>query len=223
MQNGGRAMKIENLSKSYGENKVYQNFNLQVDDGKVTCILGQSGSGKTTLLNVVAGLTDYEGKVTCAKPSYIFQTPRLVPNLTVYGNLKLVCSDDKKIEQILADTNLSDKAGEYPNHLSGGQAQRVALCRAFLYDSDLLLMDEPFSSLDLKLKIKMIDLFKSLLAGSNKTTLFVTHDIDEALYLSDKIIVIDDGKIVYECAVEKKEPYGQNQEYRQKLMDIILK
>jgi NitT/TauT family transport system ATP-binding protein len=174
-------MKISNLCKSYGDNLVYQNFNLEIEDGKTTCILGSSGSGKTTLLNVIASLTDYSGEVTKVLPSYIFQSPRLIPNLTVVGNLKLVCSDEGKICEMLDKTGLIDKAKEYPAHLSGGQAQRVAILRSFLFKSDVILMDEPFASLDLKLKISIMDMFKTLRKEEGRTAIFVTHDVDEAV------------------------------------------
>ena len=97
-------MKIENLSKKYGGLTVYENFSLDIEDGKITCILGESGSGKTTLLNCIAGMTDYGGNIEKRKCAYVFQTPRLVPNLTVFKNLSLICSDKTKInEKIILD------------------------------------------------------------------------------------------------------------------------
>ena len=92
-------IEIKNFSKSYSRNTVYENFNLTLNDGEITCILGESGSGKTTLLNAIAKLTEYGGSITNVKCSYIFQQPRLVPNLTVRGNLRLVCKDENKIFQ----------------------------------------------------------------------------------------------------------------------------
>jgi NitT/TauT family transport system ATP-binding protein len=216
-------MKISNLCKSYGDNVVYKDFNLEIEDGKITCILGRSGSGKTTLLNVVATLTDFEGEVTKVTPSYIFQTPRLVPNLTVEGNLKLVCKEEDKIAEMLEKTGLKDKANEYPAHLSGGQAQRVALCRAFLFKSDMILMDEPFASLDLKLKISIMDMFKALQAENKISAMFVTHDVDEAVYLADRILVLDGGKIIYDCKNRQSNlSFGQNFQIRQNIINAIL-
>ncbi len=182
-------IEIKNLTKKYGELTVYNNFNLSLEENKVTCILGESGSGKTTLLNCIARLTAFTGEITKVKCSYVFQTPRLVPNLTVYGNLALTCGDEDKIYKILEEVELSDKAQAYPAHLSGGQAQRVSLARAFLRGGGLMLLDEPFSSLDLKLKYKLYALFKKLC------------DIDEALQLADRLIVIKDGACVLDgCA-----------------------
>lgn len=194
-------IEIKNLTKKYGELTVYNNFNLSLEENKVTCILGESGSGKTTLLNCIARLTAFTGEITKVKCSYVFQTPRLVPNLTVYGNLALTCGDEDKIYKILEEVELSDKAQAYPARLSGGQAQRVSLARAFLRVGGLMLLDEPFSSLDLKLKYKLYALFKKLCERNNTTALFVTHDIDEALQLADRLIVIKDGACVLDgCA-----------------------
>ena len=189
-------MRIRNLTKRYGKNTVYENFSLDLDDGKITCILGESGSGKTTLLNCVAGLCGYSGEITKAKCSYVFQTPRLVPNLTVRGNLALVCEDKERVESIILKLHLENIANSFPAHISGGQAQRVSLARAILYGGEVMLMDEPFSSLDLKLKTEMQDLYKNLQKELSLTVLFVTHDIDEALNMADRIAVIKEGKTV---------------------------
>ena len=104
-------IEFKNITKKYGSLTVYENFNLSLEEGKITCILGESGSGKTTLLNMLAGLTPYEGEIS-QKPacSYIFQQPRLVPSLTVRGNLKLVCKDKNRVEEMLLAVGLSDKA-----------------------------------------------------------------------------------------------------------------
>lgn len=208
---------IANLTKKYGNLTVYDNFNLDIEEEKVTCILGESGSGKTTLLNCIARLTPYEGDIAEVKCSYIFQTPRLIPNLTVFGNLKLVCGDEERINTILKWVKLSDKSSSYPIKLSGGQAQRVSIARAFLYDGDMLLMDEPFSSLDLKLKYEMFALFKELKTEYKKTALFVTHDVDEAAMLADRIIVINGGKIVADIKTED----WSKEDTRTKLISVL--
>lgn len=196
-------MRIENLTKKYGENTVYENFSLDINEGEITCILGESGSGKTTLLSCIAGITDFVGEISGVKCSYVFQTPRLVPNLTVYNNLKLVCSDDNYIKEILDGLFIRDKRNSYPISLSGGQAQRVSLARAMLADSDIILMDEPFSSLDMKLKRDISLLYKDWQKNSEKTTLLVTHDVDEAIFFADRIIVLKDGKIAFDASKEK--------------------
>lgn len=189
---------IRNLCKTYGNLTVYDNFNLEIEEGKVTCILGESGSGKTTLLNCIARLTDFSGEIPELKCSYVFQSPRLVPNLTVYKNLSLVLNDSEKINAILQKVRLSEKANEYPRNLSGGQAQRAGLARAFLAVSDIILLDEPFASLDLKLKTEMERLFFEIRKADNRTALFVTHDIDEAINVADRIIVLKGGETVFD-------------------------
>lgn len=189
-------MLIKIDEKKYGDKTVYKNFSLSVAEGKITCILGESGSGKTTLLNCVAGLSPFVGEIPALKCSCVFQTPRLVPNLTVLGNLRLVCNDENLILKTLGDLHLSDKKDAYPKTLSGGQAQRVALARALVYGGGIMLLDEPFSSLDLKLKMEISALFKNLQRQKNITSLFVTHDADEALSLGDEIIVIKNGTII---------------------------
>lgn len=214
-------MLIKNLTKSYGSTPVFKNFNLEIAEGAVTCILGGSGAGKTTLLNVIAGLTAFSGEVASVKCSYIFQEPRLVPNLTVYGNLRLVCRDDGAIRDMLEKTGLTQKESSYPIALSGGQAQRVSVARAFLYKSDVVLMDEPFSSLDLKLKISMMRVFGEVRANDGRTAVFVTHDIDEALYLADRIIVLSGGKIVFDNINERNLPFGADSPLRQKLIGVL--
>lgn len=139
-----------------------------------------------------------------------------MPNLTVLNNLKLVCKDEEKITEMLKAVGIGDKINEYPNRLSGGQAQRVSLIRAFLYESDVILMDEPFSSLDLKLKKCIYDLFFSLWQKDGRTVVMVTHNIDEALLIGDRIVVMDGGQILYET--DKKNFSGG----REALIEILL-
>lgn len=215
-------MIIENLCKSYGKNVVYENFSLEIKEGEITCVLGESGSGKTTLLNIIAGLTPYVGKVSAVRPSYVFQTPCLVPNLTVRGNLRLVCKDDGKIDEILKRAEISEKADAYPVKLSGGQAQRVSLCRAFLFPSDVVLMDEPFSSLDLKLKLSMMELFHSMWKTDRKTVVFVTHDVDEAVCLADRILILSAGKIIADLNGGERASYGENNAVRSQILKVLL-
>ncbi len=198
-------LEIKQLTKAYGKTEVYRGFDLSVEEGKITCILGESGSGKTTLLNCIAGLTDYIGQITPVKCSYVFQTPRLVPNLTAEQNLSLVCRDKARVCAMLEVVGLGEKRGAYPKALSGGQAQRVSLARAFLYESDALLMDEPFSSLDLRLKNEMHSLFLQINSRYRRTVLFVTHDVDEAVKLADRLLVLKGGKIVFDCAATTAE------------------
>ena len=122
---------------------------------------------------------------------------------------------------MLEKTGLTQKESSYPIALSGGQAQRVSVARAFLYKSDVVLMDEPFSSLDLKLKISMMRVFGEVRANDGRTAVFVTHDIDEALYLADRIIVLSDGKIVFDNINERNLSFGADSPLRQKLIGVL--
>ena len=218
-------IEFKNVSKFYGENAVYKNFNFSLEEGAVTCILGESGSGKTTLLNMLAGLTPYLGEITPrVKCSYVFQEPRLVPSLTVLGNLCLVCRDADRIRTMLAAVGLEGREGAYPRELSGGQAQRVSLARAFLYPSKVILMDEPFSSLDIALKVKMAALFLGLWRSEKRTAVFVTHDVDEAAMLANRVVVLKDGAVVADFSAEG-EPSADlfaREGLRQKLLKSLL-
>lgn len=214
---------IKNLSVSYGDNKVYEDFSLSLEDGKVTCILGESGCGKTTLLNAVASLIRYDGYITPTSASYVFQSPRLIPNLTVLKNLTIVGADPEKAADMLGQVGLAGKEDDYPERLSGGERQRVALCRAFLYPSDILLLDEPFSSLDLKTKLSVMQTFKELEERDGRTVLAVTHDIDEALYLADRIVVIKNGTVAADFQNARGDTFGAGSPLREELINALLK
>ncbi|MDE7384401.1 MAG: ABC transporter ATP-binding protein, partial [Anaeroplasmataceae bacterium] len=191
-------IKLIDICKKYDEHVIFDHFTLEFPKNKITCILGESGVGKTTLLNMIAGLTNYNGSIEgIEKLSYIFQEARLIPSLTVKENLKFVSPEasDERIEEILSKLEILDKKDTYPTKLSGGEAQRVSIARAFLFDAPIILMDEPFSSLDLSLKYKLISYFSSLWNMDKKTVLFVTHDIDEAILLADDIFILKDGNI----------------------------
>ncbi len=217
---------LENVSKRYGSLCVYEHFDLRIEEGKITCILGASGCGKTTLLNMLAGLVPYEGSIRPQglRCSYIFQQPRLVPALTVEGNLKLVCKDEKKISDMLFRLELADKRKAYPAELSGGQAQRVSIARAFLYPSDIILMDEPFASLDTALKLRLIDVFFDLWKEEPRTALFVTHDVEEAYILSHRAVVLERGRAAADLADASPVPrrYGEASSYRQAILSALL-
>ena len=190
-------MKIENFTVKYGDKIVFSNFNLEILKGEITCILGHSGVGKTTLINHVLSLA----KKDCQKVSIAFQEPRLFSHLTVLENLKLIGYCESEILNVLESLGIKDKVNSYPSKLSGGEKQRVNLARALIQDANLLILDEPFSSLDVKLKISIMDFILTNKVG--KTILFVTHDIDEALMLSNRIILLKDGKITLDYRLEK--------------------
>lgn len=213
---------IKNLTKKYQNRTVYENFSLDIGESGITCILGESGCGKTTLLNAVAGLIDYEGEITKKSVSYVFQSSRLIPNLTVEGNLKIIGADGESAAKMLEKVGLADKLNAYPAQLSGGEAQRVSLVRAFLKKSEVLLMDEPFSSLDLKTKLSVMELFKAMQAEEGRCTLFVTHDVDEAVFLADRIIVMHGGKVLKDSQNENKGEFGANSPLRETIIKCLL-
>lgn len=213
-------IEIKNLSKSYGDNKIYDNFCLDLEQNSITCLMGASGSGKTTLLNVIARLVPFGGEVPELNCSYIFQSPALVPNLTVYGNLALVCGDRQKIVDMIERVGLGGKENSYPVQLSGGEAQRVSVARAFLHRSDILLMDEPFSSLDIKLKKQITELFFELWNADKRTVLAVTHDVDGAVYMAQRILVLSKGKIVYD--VKPQTPVPRDIKTSYKIRESVL-
>lgn len=207
---------IKNLCKSYGSLTVYDNFNLEIESNKITAILGESGSGKTTLLDILAGLTDYDGKVEGDyKPtSFVFQKDFLVPNLTVKQNLELVVKN-ADVEKELSSVNILDKKDDYPKSLSGGMARRVSILRGLLYPAKTLLLDEPFINLDLALKYDLINMIKNRQKESRQTTILVTHDIKEAVLLGDRIIVIKKGEIIFDTVNE-----GEKTE--KELFDVMI-
>ena len=197
-------MKIIDVSKSYGDKTIFDKFNFAVEKNKITAIMGRSGIGKTTLLKIIAGLTDYEGKVeTDGEISYVFGEASLISSLTVKQNLDYAVSHvikDKTertnaILGVLNELELERELNSYPHKLSTGMAQRVALARGFLYPSDALIMDEPFRGLDTALKSRLQKFFLELLAKNDKTVLLITHDVNEALLLADRIVVFEGNPI----------------------------
>ena len=199
-----------NIRKQYGETFCLD-AELTLEEGKMTAVLGESGAGKTTLLSAIAGAIPFEGKVTGAgRISYLFQEPKLLPNLTAEGNLKFVLPKKKwgEIPSMLARVGLAGREKARPSELSGGEKQRVAIARAFLFPHDTLLMDEPFSSLDVSLKRTLIALTAELWRETGSTVLFVTHDIHEAAVLSERALVLQSGAIVAD--VENPAPYPRD-------------
>ena len=214
------------VSKSYEEKTVFSDFALTIDDGEILCVLGESGGGKTTLLNILAGLIPYRGEVEDLpkKVAYIFQEPRLLPNLTVEQNLLYAGGMYESIAEILQKTELTEKKNKKPKELSGGEKQRVAIARAFLSDAPLLLMDEPFSSLDTALKIRLAKVLATLWKEQKKTAVFVTHDVEEACMLAHRIVVLRGGKIVEDIRVDGEIPreYGKDSEWKQRLLTALI-
>ena len=201
-------MVVKELCKRYrtesGERIVFDNFSAEFKDGKVTAVMGSSGIGKTTLLNCIAELTDYDGEIAgVGSSAYVFQEDRLIPDKTVYDNIDFVMQTEdaderkKRIKNALSVTELLSEAFRYPSELSGGQRKRVSLARAFASGRDLMLLDEPLSSLDIGLKFRIFDVMKKVFKSDSKTVIMVTHDVDEALTLADEIVIIEKGGVAY--------------------------
>lgn len=219
-------MKID-VSKSYAQTQVFKDFSLEIEEGEILCVLGESGGGKTTLLNILAGLTSYEGRLDGVpkKVGYIFQEPRLLPNLSVEENLRYVGGRYELTEEILQKTELASLRKKRPKELSGGEKQRVAIARAFLSEAELFLLDEPFSSLDTALKIRLSQVFADLWEKNKRTAVFVTHDVEEACMLAHRAVVLKKGKIVADVAMPKgalPREYGKDSREKQRLLQALL-
>lgn len=209
-------IRVKNFTCSYEQKTIFDNFDVTFEQGKINVILGGSGVGKTTLLNAIAGIKSYEGQIEGCEGgvSYIFQKDRLIPSISVYKNLDLILKGVVKdkaerksmIEQTAVDLEIFDVLKSLPSEISGGQAQRVSMARAFLYPSDVMLLDEPFKALDTALKTRLIKQFAALQEKKNKTVVFVTHAIDECLLLADDYFVFDDApvKIVLQGKINSK-------------------
>jgi len=194
------SLEIRKLGKSYGKQTVFENFNIKFEDNVVNCILGASGCGKTTLLNIISGLEDYDyGEIIGTEGknfSYIFQEPRLLDWYTVRENMEFVMGplgisdSNERIDRYLRITGLDRFSLYFPDQLSGGMKQRLSIARAFAYPGKIMLMDEPFKGLDVKLKKELTDEFITLWKEDRRTVLFVTHEPREALMTADNIHII---------------------------------
>lgn len=189
-------IQVRGLSKSF-EREIISDFSIEFAASKTSVILGPSGCGKTTLFNILSGLDiDYRGEISIdSRVSYIFQEDRLIPWLTARENLELVQDRDSRdsnaLENILKKFHLSPRRDSMARDLSGGEKQRLSIARAFLHRSNTLLMDEALRSMDLSLKLKIIEEINSALKEYKKTMVVISHDIREALLMADTIYVMD--------------------------------
>ncbi len=241
------AIEIKNINKSFeGKKKdlsVLENINLTIDDGELVCLLGPSGCGKTTLLRLIAGLDHpTSGEIVAngeivKKPSgdraVIFQQYSLFPWLTVLQNVTFGLEMTKKgskeenvaaAERYLESVGLIDFKDSYPHELSGGMKQRVAIIRSLLNHSPILLMDEPFSALDMQNRHKLQEQLIGVWKRFKNTIVFVTHDVDEAVYLADKIVILDKnpGRIASVVEVDIERPRKRDSKEFIKLQESIV-
>ncbi|TWS18735.1 ABC transporter ATP-binding protein [Tsukamurella asaccharolytica] len=206
------AAEVVDVTVAYGDNVVLRGTHLRVGAGEVVAIIGRSGCGKSTLLRLFAGLTEpSSGTVrTAGAPAVAFQEPRLFPWRTVRENVAFGLTRARlrksrvlaSADETLAEVGLADKRDAWPAQLSGGQAQRVSLARALVAEPELLLLDEPFGALDALTRASMHDLLITLWQRHGFGVVVVTHDVDEALALADRVVVLADGTITTEIVVE---------------------
>ena len=234
-------LSIKNLSFNYPNNKILHDINIYVDKGEVVSILGGSGVGKTTLFNIIAGInplqsgeisikgnTDYKGRV-----SYMLQKDLLLEHKTIIQNITLpllirkVSKKEAEEEAInsLKLFNLYEYKDKYPSELSGGMRQRIALLRTYMFKEELFLLDEPFSALDAITKISLHSWYLEIKNKFDLTTLLITHDIDEAIDLSDRIYIIKNkpGEIVSEIKInlDKENQDEQKLKYKKEILNIL--
>ena len=197
------AVIVSSLRRAYGDRVVIDRLNLRIERGEFVALLGESGCGKTTLLRALAGLDPIQGgRITAPRrPAVVFQEHRLLPWDSLWRNVSLglqALDARERAAAALAEVGLGDRLDDWPRNLSGGQAQRVALARALVQEPELLLLDEPFAALDALTRIRMHDLVRELVASHRPGVLLVTHDVDEAIALADRILVMRDGAIAFE-------------------------
>ena len=197
------AVVVKGLRRAYGNRAVIEGLDLTIERGEFVVLLGESGCGKTTLLRALAGLDRIQGGniMVPRRPAVVFQEHRLLPWDTLWRNVALGLKARDARERAaaaLAEVGLGDRLDDWPRNLSGGQAQRVALARALVQQPELLLLDEPFAALDALTRIRMHDLVRELVAAHRPSVLLVTHDVDEAIVLGDRILVMRAGRIAFE-------------------------
>ena len=186
-------MRVTGLKKAYGERIVFDGEEFTFPEGRITCVMGKSGAGKTTLLKILAGLTPFEGGIEGGgKSAFVFQEPRLISHMTVAENIAFAVGryavNEEKLAGMLTAVGLGGMQNRRAGELSVGEAQRVALVRAFACEAPVVLLDEPFSALDKESKELAIDAFLALWREKRQTVVLVTHEEEEALRLGESVI-----------------------------------
>ncbi|MFI0422256.1 ABC transporter ATP-binding protein [Spongiactinospora sp. 9N601] len=206
------AVQVSGLTRRFGERTVLDGLDLEIAPGEFVALLGQSGSGKSTLLRALAGLDadgEGEGRVSVpARVSVVFQDARLLPWQRVLDNVVLGLPGDQagRGAASLGEVGLAGRERAWPNQLSGGEQQRVALARSLVREPELLLADEPFGALDALTRIKMHTLLRRLCDRHRPAVLLVTHDVDESIVLADRVLVLSAGRIAAETRIDIEQP-----------------
>ena len=202
------AIRIRDLTRTFTVKGVLNGIDLDIAAGEFVALLGRSGSGKSTLLRALAGL-DYEAQGAGEyhvpeRTSVIFQDARLLPWMSLLDNVTLGLDRRKRASgrDTLAEVGLAGRERAWPHELSGGEQQRAALARALVHEPELLLADEPFGALDALTRARMHDLLRRLSDTHDPAVLLVTHDIDEAILLADRIVMLEDGKLAFDIRVD---------------------
>jgi sulfonate transport system ATP-binding protein len=200
---------VSGLTRHYGDRRVIHGLDLTIMRGEFVALLGESGCGKTTLLRALAGLDPVQsGSVDVPRrPAVVFQEHRLLPWETLWRNVSLGLPEQgarRRAATALAEVGLGERLDDWPRNLSGGQVQRVSLARALVQEPELLLLDEPFAALDALTRIRMQALVRQLVARHRPGVLLVTHDVDEALALADRALVMRSGRIAAEFNLRAK-------------------
>ncbi len=224
---GSKHIVVCGLRVSYGQQEILHGIDLEVSEGEFVSVVGKSGCGKSTFLYALARFIPCRGEVRMpASFGMVFQNYAVFPWLTVRGNIAFGLGKshsgerDKDVSSMLDMLGLSAEAASYPAQLSGGEAQRVALGRAIAANPEVILMDEPFGALDLYTREKMQTWLLEIWGKQHKTVLFVTHSIEEAIFLSDRIVVLGSGVTLGQYSVPFARPRQENLKFTGSFMDL---
>lgn len=238
-------LRVEDVDKSFGDKFVLKDINIKLNEGELVSLVGVSGSGKTTLFNIIAGLSKPDkGKVflkgeeitgIAGKVSYMLQKDLLLPYMTIIDNvsLPLILRGKKKkaaheeVRELFFDFGLEGCEDKFPSQLSGGMAQRAALLRTYVFSNEVALLDEPFSALDAITKASIHKWYKNIISEMKISTIFITHDIEEAVKLSDRIYILgkNPGTIIDEIEINEdfQENFFENKKFIEYKKYIIEK